>query len=45
MTLTGCSSKTVINPISGTDIYVNENNDTCMSDEYLEKVLKVKISE
>lgn len=42
--LTGCTNKTVIYPILDTDVYLNEKGDTCMSEFYVEEVLKAKIN-
>lgn len=43
--LTGCARTVILYPIEQTDIYEAENGDICMSEFYLNDVLKVKLEE
>jgi len=42
--LTGCTKKsTVLTPIWEGDVYINDKDDVCMTEEYMREVFKVKI--
>ena len=43
--LTGCAKSIKLYPIQGTDFYVKDNGDICMSETYFNDVLQAELEE